>query len=229
MVLERGQRRSPPYISYRTYRNFIEGFQQGIPARIDRSYWGDKLSGSTGTQLVAALNFLGLIDASGVPTSRLRSLATAQGEQRKNILRQVISESYSFLLHGTIDLQTATYAQLGDIFHNTFQLAGDVNRKCIKFFTSLAADAEMPLSPHITKKFRAPRNGNGTKIPARKVVLKGTKSSMAPQNPELVPNKSSWDEMLVSKFPTFDPAWSEDVKLKWFDAFDMLLKRSPAG
>jgi len=30
--------------------------------------------------------------------------------------------------------------------------------------------------------------------------------------------------MLLTKFPTFDPTWSDEVKLKWFEAFDRLLK-----
>ena len=33
-----------------------------------------------------------------------------------------------------------------------------------------------------------------------------------------------WAEMLLAKFPQFDPAWTDDVKLKWFDAFDRLMK-----
>jgi hypothetical protein len=37
-------------------------------------------------------------------------------------------------------------------------------------------------------------------------------------------NTVDWAEMLLSKFPQFDPAWSDDVKLKWFDAFDRLMK-----
>jgi len=28
---------------------------------------------------------------------------------------------------------------------------------------------------------------------------------------------------LLTKFPTFDPAWPDEVKLKWFEAFDKLL------
>jgi hypothetical protein len=31
--------------------------------------------------------------------------------------------------------------------------------------------------------------------------------------------------MVLEKFPTFDPTWSDDIKLKWFEAFDALLKR----
>ena len=33
--------------------------------------------------------------------------------------------------------------------------------------------------------------------------------------------------MLLAKFPTFDPNWSDEVKVKWFTAFDELLKRHP--
>jgi hypothetical protein len=33
-----------------------------------------------------------------------------------------------------------------------------------------------------------------------------------------------WAEQLLSKFPQFDPAWPDEVKLKWFDAFDRLMK-----
>jgi hypothetical protein len=31
--------------------------------------------------------------------------------------------------------------------------------------------------------------------------------------------------MVLAKFPTFDPTWSDEVKLKWFEAFDTLLKK----
>jgi len=34
---------------------------------------------------------------------------------------------------------------------------------------------------------------------------------------------------LLSKFPTFDPAWPDDVKSKWFNAFDKLMKTKPEG
>jgi len=40
MVAEKGKKSLPPYVSYRTFRNFIDGLQTGMPSRIDRSYWG---------------------------------------------------------------------------------------------------------------------------------------------------------------------------------------------
>jgi hypothetical protein len=35
---------------------------------------------------------------------------------------------------------------------------------------------------------------------------------------------NAWADKLLSKFPEFDPGWTDDVKLKWFDAFDRLMK-----
>jgi hypothetical protein len=34
--------------------------------------------------------------------------------------------------------------------------------------------------------------------------------------------------MLLSKFPDFDPTWADDIKIKWFSAFDELLKKGLA-
>ena len=212
MVNNKGRRRLPPYVSYRTFRNFIEVLQQGIPARIDRSYWGDKLSGSTGTQLVAALRFLGLVDSDGMPTSRLKQLVSAKGVQKTEALRQISSEAFAFLLQGSFDPQTATYAQLEEVFHSTYQVAGDVARKCTKFFIELANDAGIPLSRFITKRSKTKR-----------IIAKAKRTI---PTTEEIPERTSLDKILLTKFPTFDPTWSDEVKLKWFEAFDQLLKRS---
>ena len=36
-----------PYVSYRTFRNFLELLKEGLPSRIDRSVWGPRYSGTT--------------------------------------------------------------------------------------------------------------------------------------------------------------------------------------
>lgn len=215
MVEERGRKRLPPYVSYRTFLNFIERLEGEIPARIDRSYWSDRLAGSTGTQLMGALRFLNLIDHDGVPTSQLRQLVPAKGEKRAELLRQIATESYNFVLGGSFDFHLATYAQLEEVFHRNFELADDVNRKCIKFFVALASDAGIPLSTFITKRVRKLTVSSGTKT---------KRKSAKPSRNLVIPNEVV-DE-LTAKFPTFDPSWSDEVKLKWFDAFDKLLARS---
>jgi hypothetical protein len=37
------------------------------------------------------------------------------------------------------------------------------------------------------------------------------------------------DKLLLDKFPTFDPSWPDELKNKWFSAFDELLRRTGNG
>ena len=134
MTTEKGRKHLPPYVSYRTFYNFIERLQQHMPSRIDRSYWGELLSGSNGIQLMAALRFLYLIDVNGKPLEILKRLVEARGEQRTKVLHDIADDAYGFVLKSSLDLESATYAQLVEVFHNTFQLTDDVSRKCVKFF-----------------------------------------------------------------------------------------------
>lgn len=147
MVNEKGRKHLPPYVSYRTFRNFVDRLQQRLPSRIDRSYWGEVLSGSSGTQLMAALRFLGLIDANGKPLERLRNLAAARGEQRSALMKDIALDSFKFVLNGQIDLESATYSQLQEVFHNTFQVTEDVSRKCASNSSSPSAAKPACLSP----------------------------------------------------------------------------------
>jgi len=226
MATDKTRKRLPPYVSYRTFRNFIERLEQQVPARIDRSYWGDMLSGSTGTQLVAALHFLGLINVNGMPTARLKSLASAKNEQRTGLLREMTSESFSFLFQSSTDLQSVTYDQLKETFHDSFQLTDNVCRKCIKFFVSLANDAGIPLSSFVVKRIRAAHTDSGTKTLSKRKMVRTKRNAKIPQDSEEIPESMSWNRMLLTKFPAFDPTWNDDVKLKWFAAFDELLKRA---
>jgi len=224
----KSRKRLPPYISYRTFQNFIDGLQQGIPARIDRSYWGDRLSGSTGTQLMAALRFLALVDTNGTPTTQLKLLASTKGSQRAEILKQVATETFSFVIQGSFNLQSSTYSQLQEAFNNTFEITDDVNRKCVKFFVEMVQAAGVPLSPFITKRLRSIHSVGRTRTTSSKMEGRTIRKTIVPQDLAEMPLSMSWGKMLLSKFPTFDPAWTDEVKLKWFEAFDKLVERDPS-
>lgn len=221
MVKESSRKRLPPYISYRTFQNFLERLQQGVPARIDRSYWSERLSGSNGTQLMSALRFLGLIDAKDTPTSRLRLLAQANGAQRAEVLKQITSGAFGFVLQDSFDAQSATYSQLEEAF-STFELTDGVRRKCVKFFVELSSDAGIPLSSFITKRLRSAHGSTGTKPVPKRKGTKPMRNLIVPLDLEKIPAETSWDRMLLTKFPTFDPSWSDEVKLGWLQAFDGL-------
>lgn len=233
MTTDTSRRRLPPYISYRTFENFIGRLQQQVPSRIDRSYWGETLSGSTGTQLMAALRFLNLIDSNGKPTNQLKLLATSRGDQRTEALKEVTWDAYEFVLRSSLDIQNATYAQLEEVFHDNFQLTADVGRKCIKFFISLASSAGTALSPFVTKRVRFTHSGTGTsnvKNVQRKLVPRVARNLIVPMALDGVnaePVERSVHSILLAKFPAFDPAWNDELKSKWFTAYDELLKRYP--
>lgn len=225
MVLdEKLKRRLPPYVSYRTFQTFIDDLHQAVPSRVDRSYWGKSFSGTTGNQLMAALLFLGLIDVNGIPTNRLKLLAGAKDVKKTDILKQTCSESFEFLFNGSFDPQTATPAQLQEMFHSNFQISNSVNRKCIKFFVDMAKDSGITLSPFIIKHSRN-FSGANTKTVGKKMNPKTARNTLVPQSMDEIPDRSSWDKLLLNKFPQFDPSWPDEVKMKWFSAFDELLRR----
>ena len=225
LITDKGRKHLPPYVSYRTFLNFVSSLQQRVPSRIDRSFWGDKFSGSTGTQLMAALRFLRLIDVNGKPTDKLKILATVSGESKTQILRDIANKSFEFVLSNSLDIESATYSQLEEIFNNTFQLTDDVNRKCIKFFIQLANDAGISLSPFITRRTRSTHTVSRAKKSIRGNGNRTERKSAMPQDSQELPGKLSWSKLLLNKFPNFDPDWNDEIKLKWFDAFDELLKR----
>jgi hypothetical protein len=225
LVTDRNKKRSPPYVSYRSFLTLLEELQRGLPARIDRSYWGDKFSGSTGTQLMSALRFLNLIDSNAVPTSQLKELVGARGPVRSEILKKISQESFTFLMSNTFESEKATYGQLVEVFNDVYQVDKDVCRKCIKFFSEMANDAGLLLSPFITKKSKISRTTpNVEKIPKRNGI-RTNQNPVVPKSMESIPHPMSWKELLLTKFPSFDPTWPNDVQIKWFEAFDELLKR----
>jgi hypothetical protein len=221
MVDEKVRKRLPPYVSYQTFRNLLVDLQRGIPSRIDHSYWGNHLSGSTRTQLMSALQFLNLVDGNSMPTNRLKLLVAAKDVKRTDILKQTCTDAFDFVFQTSFDTQTGTYAQMQEMFHSSFQISSSVTRKCIKFFVAMADDAGIPLSPYITKQTRTHSGINNNKILAKKTLLRiGTS-----QDVEEVPERTTWDKLLLNKFPSFDPSWPDELKLKWFQAFDELLRR----
>ncbi len=210
----------PPYLSYKTFATFIEGLKVGMPARIDRSVM-KTLSGANQSWLMGALRYLKLISDDGIPTDRLRQLANSEGADRQKRLQEVARSAYAFLFRDGFHLQTVTPRQLDEAFGNAGP-RGDTIRRCVTFFVALAKDAGLPLSPHIQKATRASRATprrrriNGTPAQGTDIQEQPTKTDAA----------KPLTELLLDKFPAFDPAWPDEVKTKWFTAFGDLMERT---
>jgi hypothetical protein len=240
----------PPYVPYRTFQTFLEFLQDGIPARIDRSVWGSRFSGSSGTQLMTALKVLGLVDSDGHPEPILEELVFAEGERRRALLRGMLEDYYRPVFQ--LDLARATRNQ----FHEAFRSFGareGVLAKCEAFFIQAAIAAGIQLSQYVlagrhhgrqARRKLAASKGTGrgaraTQPAATPAIPVGAgQPSVRPADPAttLAPiaqavsheaspalaAKLNVAELILSKYPDFDPSWSTDVQAKWLDGMTKL-------
>jgi hypothetical protein len=151
MAYENMERERAPYVAFRTLLNFLDWLQQGVPQRIDRSFWGTRLSGAYGTQLMAALRFFSLIRDDNSPTTTLEELAQGDREQRKAIFRQLLQANYPTVFE--LDLERATQGQLEEAFKR-YKLTGETARKAVTFFVHAARYADVPLSQFIASRIK---------------------------------------------------------------------------
>jgi hypothetical protein len=209
----------PPYVPYKTFRTFIDGLRVAMPSRIDRSLMGT-MSGATQGQLISALRFLDLITENGTPTGKLKDLATLDGEERQHALQKVIGDAYDDrVFPESVDLQNGTYRQLQEAFAAT-GAQGDTVRKCIAFWLLASRDADLIVSPHFTL-----RGSRGPIPKRRKTIPQRIQRTQAPATAEEESERAiprSRLEILMEKFPSFDPSWEAEVQEKWFTAFERL-------
>lgn len=215
----------PPYISYKTFINFISGLREtGIPHQIDKSVLRT-MSGAIQSATIASLKFLDLINQNAIPTDKLKQLVETDGDNYTIAFRNVLVESYAFMLKNGINIEQATGTQVENKFKEQ-GVSGSTITKCVAFFLAAAKDAGIKVSSHVrppaikrTPKERlsqAKRNNNddgGTS--------KGNQTP--PPNPSNA--QTNWHEQLLAKFPSFDPTWDDDTKKAWFSAFNELMKK----
>lgn len=223
-----GSRLLPPYVTLVSLMNFIDGLKRGMPGQIDRSLM-KTMSGSMQTQMMSALKYLDLIDTSGHAQDYLTRLVNSEGAERTQVLRELLVNSYPFLFNG-FDLSKATSSQFRQKFTEA-GASGDSVRKCISFFLSAAKDAGIEVSPYIAETVRQPNDGKPRKA-STKQAARGERSPIkAPVQEQPAPGAApiSWEQLLLSKFPSFDPAWPDDVKKEWFTAFHQMMKMGKSG
>ena len=211
---------TPPYVAYRTFKNFLRSLSVAIPSRIDKSVLIGH-SGGTQAQLIHALRYLGLIDPQGAPTEKLPALVKAEGVVYATALREILTSAYPFISED--QLKTATQKQLEEAF--ALKANGDTVRKCLTFYLPAARDAGIALSPFIREVGkRGPTSGKPKKFRTvdRADVQQWKQEPLAAAAP---PPPLSWQEMLLSKFPNFDPSWPDEVKAKWFENFSQLMTK----
>src|SRR5690606_4245794 len=100
-------------------------------------------------------------------------------------------------------------------------IGGSTITKSVAFFIHACRDADIALGPHI-KAPKPPKGSNGGRSRKRgNPPPGGGADSQDPPPPPREPVKST-AELLLNKFPDFDPSWPDDLKQKWFDSFGTL-------
>ena len=178
--LQDGRQSSPPYVSYLTFKNLLDWLgTEGVPLRFDRSFWSKRYSGSIGPQLMSGLRFLDLL-IDDKPTPLLESLVNANGEDRKESLRDIYREAYDAVNFDA--LPRATPAMLIEWF-GAYSIDGTTLRKAVSFFINALKDADEPLSNSLKKLARNKAGGNSTS--SSSVSRKGrTKKDSPPKPPQ---------------------------------------------
>jgi hypothetical protein len=216
--------RTPPYVSFKTWMTLIEDLQtHGLPPQIDRSVLS-RFAGGTGSQLLMSLRSLGLTDRNNKPHTRMAQLVNAHGtDQFKPLLRAVLKDAYPFL--SKMNLTTATPSMFADAFKVT-GAKEDVLRKCRTFYLHAAQFAEVEIGPRLlqAKTTRPLPSGAPKKRTAAKPKVR--KPADAERERPIDPDtaRDSVANQLLAKFPSFDPNWPDEIKAKWFEGYERLLK-----
>jgi hypothetical protein len=165
----------PPYISFAQLENVLERMRnEGVPARVDRSYLGS-WSGSAQGQFLTAARSLDLLDDFGRPTEVLKTLVQ-EPDMRPAVIGDLLRQKYP----GAVMLgESATQQQLEEVFREYPGISGSTTRKAITFYLHAAKFAGIPLSPFFkvgratpgntsqrTGRARAPRRAQPASEPA---------------------------------------------------------------
>ena len=212
-----------PYVPWRTFKNFVDGLGKNMPSRIDTSLMGT-MAGSTQGQLKAALRFMDFVTENGTPTQKLRDYVKAEGEDRVDALGAALQGAYASILKD-VDLESGTYKQLSEALATT-GAQGDTLRKAVAFYLLAAKDAKLELSSHFNS-----RGSRSATAPRRRRATGGRQVQQLDEEYDAeagLPARSKF-EILMEKFPAFDPTWPIEVQTKWFDAFDRVQKMGEGG
>lgn len=213
--------RVPPYGPFKAFMQILSDMRGSVvPNRLDSTYWGSGKSGSTLAALNTAFKFFGLVKDSKEAEPKLSEFIKAFKENEKEALSDLVFDAYQDALGKINDLDGATLGQLNDAFRTTYSVDGDMLKKAVRFFIHAATEAGTKLSPHITRTARG--IGRPVRSGVRPAIRRRSRTITAPpQSPTSqggTPTRPSVAELLLEKFPDFDPDWSEETKQKWFDS-----------
>jgi hypothetical protein len=167
---------------------------------------------------MTALKVLKLIDDDGRPAPVLERLVTSEGDERRAVLRSLLERHYGPIF--ALDLERATKAQFSEAF-KVFGGREGVLRKCENFFIHAAQDAGVELSQYVLARRHSSRRPS---TQARGRTAPVQPSAAVPVTAARSPGHSI-AEMILAKYPDFDPMWDSAVQERWLEGIAKLYDR----
>jgi hypothetical protein len=140
-----GKAAKPPYGAYQAFWSFILALSEHdpLPQHIENSAMGNR-SGTSKSELYAALRFFELIDSEKRPTAKLRSLCENPTTDQ---MRELIQLHYRPVID--LRLETATPGQVDAALRSMGTTKGTIP-KARAFFIHGAQDVDIPLGRSLT-------------------------------------------------------------------------------
>lgn len=214
----------PAYVGHTTFKNIVGNLRQNklLPSRIDRSVMPGQ-SGAMQSAIIGAFRFLRLVKEDGTPTKLLHAIVEGNEKESSEAWTKCITEAYDFILAGDLDMARATEQQVCEKLREG-GVSGSTLRKAYTFFVQACEESGVALNPLLKPKQRGPvtsttRTGNAGRRTRRGKSVAPTPLEAPPQAPQ------SYAAMLLEKFPVFDPTWSDEIKIQWFDGYNRLMEQ----
>jgi hypothetical protein len=149
---------SAPYVSFASVLRVLEALRSSRPRDEDTRKFIDDLNKTCATHRIAALRFLGLLDADGVPTPALANMLGAMRTAAwPDTLALTIRTAFRPIV--VLDLANMSLTQFVAAFARHYAGSDAVLRKSRTFFVHAAIQAKIPLSPGLARSAK-PRAGD---------------------------------------------------------------------
>jgi hypothetical protein len=227
-----------PYAPARLVLDIVTRYREkGLPAPINEEVLRRiGVTDSLMSRTIQALQGLDLVDDKGAPTAIFDSLKLAPEPEYKNRLAQWLNATYADILK-YVDPGTSGQSEITDAFRY-YNPAG-MRDRMVSLFMALYAEAGIGQTKARTKSARATKP-NGAQSPKRSPqkfeqsdqltqtssemptadIDRSHESTIRPTSPH---GKQSFEHLLLSKYPEFNPAWDDTLKTKWFEGFEKFM------
>lgn len=201
----------PPYLSFRTFWNFIEELHEHLPLPqvIDSSVLGSNRSGAARSQLLIALRFFDLIDEDKRPTANLKALVESPDQGK---LRALLENHYAPVI--AIDLKTAAGSQFDEALRDLGAGQGSTFRKARTFFLNAADEAGIEVGRTLKQAPAPPR----TSKPRTRRKPQRSQPAEVEFSPSPSPRSGSHPliQGLLMQLPE-DGGWTAVDRQRWLD------------